>query len=91
MEEKDRTQQIKVIQTIVSSYDLDDDTKYDAIRSVVRNWDYGAGIAYSTGHSQYNNLSDAVKDTPTAGDLKFADSVWPGLKLETRRTVAQSL
>lgn len=88
MEEKDRTQQIKVIQTIVSSYDLDDNTKYDAIRSIVRNWDYRAGIAYSTGHPKHENFPE---DTPVAGDLKFKDSVWPGLKLETRKTVAQSL
>lgn len=78
MKEKDKSEQLKVISLIVSSYDLDDETKFDAIKSIVKDWDIETLTAPSNSHLKFKSL-----DNP--------DSVWPGLPLETRQTLEKML
>lgn len=78
MKEKDKSGQLKVISLIVSSYELDDETKFDAIKSIVKDWDAKTLTAPSNSHSKFEFLDDP-------------DSVWPGLPLETRQTLEKML
>lgn len=78
MKEKDKSKQLKVISLIVSAYDLDDETKFDTIKSIVKDWDTETLTAPSSSHLKFKSLGNS-------------DSVWPGLPLETRQTLEKML
>ena len=78
MKEKDKSEQLKVISLIVSSYDLNDETKFDAIKSIVKDWDTKTLTVPSNPHLKFKSLDDP-------------DSFWPGLPLETRQTLEKML
>ena len=78
MKEKDKSGQLKVISLIVSSYELDDETKFDAIKSIVKDWDAETLTAPSNSHLKFKSLDNQY-------------TVWPGLPLETRQTLEKML
>lgn len=78
MKEKDKSGQLKVISLIVSAYDLDDETKFDTIKSIVRDWDTKTLTTPGNSYLKFKSLDSS-------------DSVWPGLPLETRQTLEKML